>query len=1138
MPRILDNIELSFLETLRASLDTASNADFCVGYFNLRGWKEIAKCIDGWPDTSDQICRVLIGMQSAPHDELQRYFSLLQEPEIDQATVIRQRKVIAESFRQQLTFGIPTDTDEAGLKQLSRQLKSGRVIVKLFLRHSLHAKLYLVHRNDHNNPTIGFVGSSNLTLAGLAKQGELNVDVLDSTACIKLQHWFDDRWNDDRCIDISKELAEIIDTSWARPDIIPPYHIYVKMAFHLSREAREGLNETRIPKAFQDILFDYQKAAVKIAAHHVKRRNGVLIGDVVGLGKTMVATALAKLFEEDTGQGTLIICPKNLVRMWEKYVDDFSLNARVMSLSRVIKDLPDYSGRYRTIVIDESHNLRNREGKRFKAIQARIEKTSARCILLSATPYNKTYHDLSAQLRLFVADESDVGVRPEALIRAEGEVELNARLQTSLRSLSAFEKSPHPDDWRDLMRLYLVRRTRSFILDNYASIDEANGRKYLPNPNGEPYYFPIRKPKTVHFSVNEDDPNDPYALLTRPEIVKTVGDLHLPRYGLGNYVSPNAEATATNAEKRQIEGLSRAGKRLMGYSRTNLFKRLESGGLAFLLSIERHILRNHIFLYAIENGLPLPIGSQGSEYLDPNWTDEDERDHSLSFDVVDLEEINESDDNEEDEIELAVVENDDHTSSAFRERAVQIYRKYETQFKRRFKWIDPKFFKDSLREQLSHDTEALTEMLGRCGTWSVDRDAKLQALLELVQSKHPKDKILIFTQFADTAIFLERELKNQGVLSVNGVTGSSADPTEFASRFSPSSNDRKIDSKDEIRVLVATDVLSEGQNLQDAHIVVNYDLPWAIIRLIQRAGRVDRIGQKAENIICYTFMPSDGVERVIKLRQRVEQRLRENHEVVGSDESFFEEELKTDDLRNLYNEKSDILDDEPDSEVDLASYAYQIWKNAIDDEPKLKDIIPALPPVSYSTKEHVSTPMAPNGSLVYVRTAEDTDALAWIGKNGESVTQSQLAILNAAACKPTTSGLERQDDHFDLVRKGVEIISQEEKLVGGQLGRPSGARYRTYQRLKECANESIGTLFENSPENKELSRTIDDIYRFPLRQAATDIINKRLREGIGNHQLAEVVMQLRRDDILSRREEHVESREPQIICSLGLSDVK
>ena len=166
-----------------------------------------------------------------------------------------------------------------------------RLVVKLFVRHPLHAKLYLLFRPDPVNPSVGFLGSSNLTLAGLSNQGELNVDVMDHDACQKLAKWFEDRWNDRWCLDISDELVAIIQDSWAREQPPPPYHIYLKMAYHLSQEARSGLAEFRIPRDFGQKLFDFQVAAVKIAAHHLNKRDGVLIGDVVGLGKTLMATA-------------------------------------------------------------------------------------------------------------------------------------------------------------------------------------------------------------------------------------------------------------------------------------------------------------------------------------------------------------------------------------------------------------------------------------------------------------------------------------------------------------------------------------------------------------------------------------------------------------------------------------------------------------------------------------------------------------------------------------------------------------------------------------------------------------------------------------------------------------------------------
>ena len=181
----------------------------------------------------------------------------------------------------------------------------------------------------------------------------------------------------------------------------------MKIAYHLSQEARAGLTEFRIPRDFGNTLLDFQAAAVKIAAHHLNTRGGVLIGDVVGLGKTLMATALARVFEDDHGLETLIVCPKNLVSMWKDYSDKYRMRARVLSISRVINKLPEIR-RFRIVIVDESHNLRNREGKRYKALQAYIRENDSKCILLSATPYNKTYLDLSSQLRLFVSENEDL----------------------------------------------------------------------------------------------------------------------------------------------------------------------------------------------------------------------------------------------------------------------------------------------------------------------------------------------------------------------------------------------------------------------------------------------------------------------------------------------------------------------------------------------------------------------------------------------------------------------------------------------------------------------------------------------------------------------------------------------------------
>ena len=311
MPRIFDNIDQYLRPALAETMGVSDRADFCVGYFNLRGWKLIDKYVERWEGNEGHCCRLLVGMQRLPQDELRIVQSLsVNRRQLDNQMVMRMKVKLAEDFREQLMIGAPTNSDESGLRNLSRQIKARKVVVKLFLKHTLHAKLYLLFRSDKINPIVGYLGSSNLTQPGLSQQGELNVDVLDHDACQKLAEWFENRWTDRWCIDISNELSQIIDESWAREEAIPPYHIYVKIAYHLSREARAGLAEFRIPREFNNKLLEFQMAAVKIAAHHLNRRGGVMIGDVVGLGKTLMATALARVFEDDHGLETLILCPQ------------------------------------------------------------------------------------------------------------------------------------------------------------------------------------------------------------------------------------------------------------------------------------------------------------------------------------------------------------------------------------------------------------------------------------------------------------------------------------------------------------------------------------------------------------------------------------------------------------------------------------------------------------------------------------------------------------------------------------------------------------------------------------------------------------------------------------------------------------
>jgi superfamily II DNA or RNA helicase len=1106
MPRIFDNIEADLLPVLRQTLAVSNHSDFCVGYFNLRGWKAIDAHIEAWAGGDGQQCRLLVGMQRLEEAELRDALQRVRRGELlDLATARRMREEAAKAFEKQLTWGCPTRDDEAALRRLSAQLRAKKLAVKLFLSHPLHAKLYLCFRADPNNPITGFLGSSNLTFSGLSAQGELNVDVLDHDATNKLANWFNDRWADRWCLDITDELADIIDQSWARLDLPPPYHVYLKMAWHLSEEARESQDRFKLPKKLHEELFPFQRAAVLVAAGHLEKRGGVLLGDVVGLGKTFMATALARLMEDRHDLQTLILCPPNLKPMWNDFRVRYGLRGEVKSLGKVVEELPKQI-RHRLVIVDESHNLRNREGSRYKAVRDYIAQNAEYTVLLSATPFNKEFADVANQLRLFLSDDDDLGVRPERWLRDQTAEDI-AHLQINPKTLRAFEESPFPDDWRDLMRLFLVRRTRSFIEKHYAAKDETKDRYFITYADGRRAYFPKRQPRTVKFDIDESDKSDQYAQLFSPSVVDTIAHLHLPRYGLQEYVHPHPQSPPDAEETLVLADLNRAGKRLLGYVKTNLFKRLESCGHSFMLSLQRHILRNHILLHALANSRLLPIGTQLGDLLESSDTEENELALNLKQTSGELK-----------------------TEADFAARAAALYKLLATTQESKFRWVRPGLFNDELAKNLCEDAEALRAIVESVGSWDAARDAKLKKLLHLVSKKHKGEKLLIFSQFADTVRYLEKQLETAEVSHLRAVTGDDPDPTAAAWTFSPRSNKRNYSAADETRVLLATGVLSEGQNLQDASIIVNFDLPWAIIRLIQRAGRVDRIGQEALTVTCYTFLPADGVDKIIRLRDRLRGRLKQSEQLLGTDDTFFDEDLgKTKAWHDLYNEKSGTLDDQ-DDEVDLGSFALGIWQDAIKDNAKLQKTVEALSDVVYSAK--ATPPQASPGALVFLRTAEGANALARVNNDGKIISESPRAILELAACAPDTPALPRAENHHELVEQAAEAVIKEQPAMTGALGSRSGPKYKAYHRLKDYWSSIEGTLF--AKPLAALPRALEEMLKGHLTEYARDTLSRELRQGLPPEHLAQLVLDLRDENRLVLLDNSTPPPPPQIICSLGL----
>ena len=775
MSKIYDNIgDNKFLDGLHGIVCAAgvTRADFCVGYFNLRGWRSVAKDVNGlvgcevkervfsggkdqWCDIKRK-CRLLIGMHR-PMQEIIHEMYAVNMSHVDDEKAKSWKRSVCIDFRKQLTLGAPTKEDEAALRTLRNHLANGTVTVKLHLRFPLHAKLYLAHRPGDPTPAIAIMGSSNLTMGGLSKNGELNAEFADVGDTSVYDKWFNDRWNDRFSMDITEDLVKIIDESWAAENGYTPYEVYLKIMYHLSREARSGVTEYRLPEPFNKELFEYQQTAVKLAVRHLEKRRGAMIGDVVGLGKTITACAVAKFYEWTHGASTLILCPAKLTEMWESYAKRYNLKTHIRSIDKKFDPSKEYH--YHLVIIDESQNLRNSEGRRYSRIKELLDMQSGcKVLLLTATPYNKDYSDIASQLALFIDREADLGIRPEVYIASlGGESDFVVKHpNTLMTSLGAFEKSGWVDDWRDLMKLFLVRRTRTFIKKNYAKHDEKG--YYLEMKGGERSYFPTRKPVSLKFPTTH---GDQFERMYSKEMVDMMDKLKLPRYGLQKYIDAVAAAGADAAEGQILDNLSRAGRRLMGFRRSNFYKRMDSSGVVFLMSLYRHAVRNAMFLYAIAKGKNLPI--RATEDLEDGYEEEEEGSGEVVFSFP-------------------------TKFKDYEKAGEEAYKNVVADASGSIDWISPKFFKNTLKQDLKAEINNIISMLETCGKWNPAQDEKLNLLYELLTKTHPNDKVLVFSQYSDTARYVGKQLRERGIGNVAVVDGDTEDVVTRVMLFSPKSN--------------------------------------------------------------------------------------------------------------------------------------------------------------------------------------------------------------------------------------------------------------------------------------------------------------------------------------------------------------
>lgn len=1097
MPKIYDNAENKLADGLQNYFAEYQNIDIATGYIDLRGWNELSEHIAEKPFDPDKgpVARILVGMvarsdAAAMIQDLDHQLRDDAPTRTDSAEAGQHKQALVQHLREQLTRGLSDAEGEKSLKELMRQLKEGRVQMKIYAREPLHGKTYIMKRESYSSSIVGILGSSNFTRAGLNTNKELNIDVEEGDAARKLEVWFEKLWNDRFSIEITDEIIELISQSWAG-EILSPYDIYLKICYWLSQDMRDGLGYV-LPSELKELLLDYQESAVRILARRIVRRGGTMLGDVVGLGKTLTAVATAAMLQNGEEYTTLILCPKNLVGMWKKHLKEYDLIGEVISYSQVHTELPDLR-RYRLVICDESHNLRNEGTRAYGAIKEYVSANDSKVLLLTATPYNLSFKDVANQLGLYIDDDDDLGISPAAAL--EKNPNLKYKLDSNVTTLKAFRESEEPEDWRRLMSDHLVRRTRSFVKKRSKKTMRAlpDGtqveREFMEYSNGEKFFFPVRLSQAVSHDFSH---NDPARLMEDEQTLSAIEQLDLPRYRLERFDSPKRPHTP---EDQSIMDDVKSGRgNVAGFVRAGLYKRLSSSGYSFIESLKRQRSRNEVFVYAIDHKLKLPLGS---------FT---ERQFGSDLDLED--------------------------SLAEAANAQIRYESLVATAPKSTRWLNSTIFTDELRSYLVSDNQEIDAMLERFGKWDYTRDSKLIRLKELVE-EHAGEKVLVFTEYKDTAQYIADSLEKMGVQNVAAVTGDSKNPATLAQRFSPKSNklpgmEESEHIEHELDVLVATDVLSEGQNLQDAHIVVNYDLPWAIIRLVQRAGRVDRIGQESDVVKIY-LISHENIEEQLSLRSRIKHRLGESAQAFGSDESFFGDDAERQILDDFYNGKiSDDVEDEGDG-ADAVSEAWEVWSAVKENNPSYARKIEHMQDLVHATRLMKDTDRYPCVAT-YIATEGGLDLFA-IGEISEESSTVKPRLMTADEAlrlfraDPSTPGLPMREDLYDQQAQLVRFALEQDIHAQGNL---KGVRKRVWNKLRDKTNQ----LPLEDVYGEDVKDALNALAERPLQKKAEQRFSQLLRSRVSERTLADHLVLLHQEEKLVVKASGDDLA--KIVCTLGV----
>jgi superfamily II DNA or RNA helicase len=907
IPYVIDNIETRLADVLNSLLERKSGQriDIASAYFSIRGFELLR----------DNLWNVA-------------NFRLLLGDQPDTGADVGLRPNSAAYLRKELNAEPFNEATLRLVEDLVRFLRRDEVTVRLYLgyepgtdgrRRFLHAKCYLLYGGQDNphslfetlHPVVGIVGSSNFTGPGLSSNRELNLvhktllaeeeiddpearmevgfqaaDNLDidlsldkqlllksevgARAIMDLSHWYEEQWR--LAIDYKEQLIELLENSKFGGREYTPYEIYLKALYeYFKDDLGNDLSQPATRSAVD--LAEFQEDAVRKARRILAQYDGVIVADSVGLGKTWIGKKLLEDYAYHLRQKALVICPAALRAMWENELRSSAIAAQVVTQERLASDDFDLRGLadVDVILVDEAHNFRNKRAKRYMQLENILAANGRRgrdgnrkkLILLTATPINNNIFDLYNQINLFTGND-------RSYFASAGIGDLYNYF------LAARRESIEEGSIRifNLLEEVVIRRTRQFIRRAYP---EATIR-------GKKITWPNRRLQTIEYDLEAT-----YEGFYR-QIVSKIEGLQLPHYNLESYKRSEQEQDDFELG-RQVA--------LVGIFKSRFLKRLESSIDSFRISIQRALEFVKTFSEYLQDGVLLDAASFQNvmRLLDSDDEDSENTPSSLATEI---------DQNEE---ARQIIDQLPHLDTE-------------------------KYDRRKIHRALQQDIDALTEIWHDIKDIRSEHDAKLQQLKLLLETGLYGQKVIIFTYYKDTARYLYNALTSPenadwraqiGNPNIRRIDSSvkAADRLRTVEHFAPLANGYPeiIGTEQEVDILISTDVLSEGQNLQDCGFLINYDLHWNPTRMVQRAGRIDRLGSTFETLHVINMFPEKALEDLLGLVRSLTAKIDVINQTGFLDASVLGEVVTPRDFNTLKRiaAEDDSVIEEQESFLELAS---------------------------------------------------------------------------------------------------------------------------------------------------------------------------------------------------------------------------